>query len=491
MSKYQTSPLPLETMPPGVPYIIGNEAAERFCFYGMRSILVIYMTTALLDRQGNLAAVSETTAKEWYHLFVAAMYFFPMVGAIIADALLGKYRTILSLSLVYCLGCFALALDQTRLGLFLGLSMIAIGAGGIKSCVSANVGDQFGPRNQHLLDRVFSWFYFSINFGSFFATLTMPILFDHFSRSDLYGPNAKHLGPAMAFGFPGLLMLTATFIFWLGRKKFVHVPPSGSGLLREAFSRDGAMVIAKLGTLFLFVAIYTSLYDQGASAWVLQAKKMDRQIFTWFQPTEEWLVAHGLTVLQGLSQFQIKPSHILAVNPMLIMVLIPFCTYLLYPAVGKFVELTPLRKLAGGFFLMAGAFLIAAYAATLIASSPTPPTVWWQLLAFVVLTMAEVTVNITCLQFCYTQAPAKMKSLVMGMYMLSWAGGNLFTAAVNYFISRPDGSSRLPGASYYWFFAGLMLITSLLFCIYAAFYREQNVAIRELDVAEEEAEAVS
>src|SRR3954453_22005766 len=168
MAKYLTGQITTTWMPPGVPYIVGNEAAERFSYYGMRSILVVYMTQYLLNRNGQLATMSEADAKVSYHLFVSAVYFFPFFGAILADAFLGKYRTILILSIVYCFGHLTLALDSTRIGLLIGLSLIAIGSGGIKPCVSANVGDQFGATNQHLIQRVFSWFYFSINFGSFF-----------------------------------------------------------------------------------------------------------------------------------------------------------------------------------------------------------------------------------------------------------------------------------------------------------------------------------
>ena len=83
-------------------------------------------------------------------------------------------------------------------------------------------------------------------------------------------------------------------------------------------------------------------------------------------------------------------------------------------------------------------------------------------------------VSITCLEFSYTQAPKKMKSVIMGLYLLSNALGNLFTSGVNFLIEKPDGTSKLPGASYYWFFTGLMLGTTLLFCLYAAFYREKT-----------------
>src|SRR5689334_18785996 len=106
---YLTAPVASTKLPPGIPFIIGNEAAERFSFYGMKAILVAFMTKYLLDSHGNAAYMSEEQAKEYYHLFVASAYFFPLFGAILADVWLGKYRTIISLSLVYCLGHLALA----------------------------------------------------------------------------------------------------------------------------------------------------------------------------------------------------------------------------------------------------------------------------------------------------------------------------------------------------------------------------------------------
>jgi POT family proton-dependent oligopeptide transporter len=162
--QYLTAPIKTNRMPPGVPYIVGNEAAERFSFYGMRAILVVFMTKYMLGADGQAAPMTEGEAKSYFHLFVWAVYFFPLAGAVVADAFLGKYKTIISLSIVYCLGHLTLALDDTwlshalglssRLSLAIGLSLIAIGSGGIKPCVSANVGDQFGPTNQHLLSRI-------------------------------------------------------------------------------------------------------------------------------------------------------------------------------------------------------------------------------------------------------------------------------------------------------------------------------------------------
>src|SRR5438093_1619472 len=202
--KYATTPPRISTMPPGIPYIVGNEAAERFSYYGMNSILVIFMTKYLMDAQGRPDLMSDKDAEGWYHMFVSWVYLLPLLGAFLADAVLGKYRTILILSVVYCFGHLALALDHTRMGLAVGLGLIALGAGGIKPCVSANVGDQFGVTNQHLLPRVFSWFYFSINLGSAFSTILIPELLERY-------------GPKIAFGTPGIFMFIATVVFWFGR----------------------------------------------------------------------------------------------------------------------------------------------------------------------------------------------------------------------------------------------------------------------------------
>jgi proton-dependent oligopeptide transporter, POT family len=183
--QYLTAPLKTEAMPPGVPYIIGSEAAERFSYYGMNSILVVFMTQYLLNSNGQPDFMSKDQADAWYHTFVSAVYFLPLLGAFLADAIIGKFWTIISLSIVYCFGHLALAVDHQRLGLAFGLLLIALGAGGINPCGSATVGDQFGKSNQHLLTRVFSWFYFAINFGSAFSTMLIPWLLATKDRASL------------------------------------------------------------------------------------------------------------------------------------------------------------------------------------------------------------------------------------------------------------------------------------------------------------------
>ena len=251
-------------MPGGVPFIIGNEFAERFSFYGMKAILAIFMTQHLMGAGGQLETMSDVQATKWIHLFVAAVYLTPLLGGLLADLVWGKYRTIIWLSIVYCLGHLALALDDTRIGLGVGLGLIALGAGGIKPCVSAHVGDQFGRSNAHFLPRIFSWFYFAINFGSAISTVMTPWVL------------AK-AGPNWAFGIPGALMLLATLVFWAGRWRFAHIPPQPRMFVRELFTWS---VLRNLGMLmvmyWLFVAMFWALFDQTASRWVLQAEHMNR-----------------------------------------------------------------------------------------------------------------------------------------------------------------------------------------------------------------------
>ena len=397
MSKYRTSPLPTNKYPPGIPYIIANEAAERFSFYGMKAALAIFLANYLGILGGdNYSETKATVVVSWFN---TAVYLTPLLGALIADTFFGKYRTIMTLSIVYCLGHLCLALmgigGFVQLWLLSGLGLISLGAGGIKPCVSAHVGDQFGTGNQHLITKIFNIFYFSINFGAVISNLLIPWVL-------------KWYGPHLAFGIPGILMALATIFFWMGRTKFAHIPAKGAPFLSELFSKEGLSVIGKLIPLVIFVGVFWSLFDQTASRLVFQAERMDREIF-------------GLEIL---------PSQIQAANPFLILVLIPLFTFVLYPLVGKIVKLTPLKKIGSGLALMALAFAVVSLAQEAIDRGETPH-VGWQLLAYLILTSAEVMVSIVALEFFYTQAPKKMKSLMMAIFLSSVSIGNFFTAFVN------------------------------------------------------------
>jgi proton-dependent oligopeptide transporter, POT family len=447
-TEYLTAPLKTDKMPPGVPYIVGNEAAERFSYYGMNSILVVFMTHHLL--------MPPAQADAWYHVFVSCAYFLPIVGAFFGDAILGKYRTILYVSIIYCFGHFTLAVNHTRIGLAIGLFLIAIGAGGIKPCVSANVGDQFGASNQHLLTRVFSWFYFSINFGSAFSTMLIPWMLEPYHASETSGTSPpawlatfleKLHGPDIAFGTPGLLMLVATIIFWLGRKKFVHLPPVGlKNYLNEIGQPENLKAIGNLLILVPFAAIFWGLWQQNFSSWVLQAEKMDRHF----------------------GHFELLAAQIQTVNPIFILTMLPLFSYFIYPAVERVVPLTPLRKFGTGLFVTALAFVIVGLIQLRI-DAGQQPHVLWQILAFFVLTAGEVMVSVTHLEFAYTQAPKKMKSLIMCTYLFGISLGNAFTAGINFLVDKHI--LNLEGAKYFFFFVGVMLVAAILFLFFARFYQ--------------------
>jgi POT family proton-dependent oligopeptide transporter len=165
-----------------------------------------------------------------------------------------------------------------------------------------------------------------------------------------------------------------------------------------------------------------------------------------------------------------KPAQIQTVNPIFILIMLPLFSYAIYPALDKVFRLTPLRKIGLGLFVTALAFAIVGGIQMRIDAGETPH-ILWQILAFVVLTAAEVMVSVTHLEFAYTQAPKKLKSLVMCTYLWAVALGNLFTAAVNFLMQNADGTVKLKGASYFFFFVGVMLATALLFVFFARFYR--------------------
>ena len=422
-SKYRTAPSPTSKLPGGIPYIVGNEAAERFSFYGMKGILAIFMTTYLFLMPGAVDAtpMSEVDAATWYHSFVIAVYWTPLLGALIADTFLGKYLTIMLLSIVYCIGHGALALMGTELPfmdeplnpstfLLLGLILIALGAGGIKPCVSAHVGDQFGETNSHWLTKIYMVFYLSINIGAAISNMLTPWLL-------------KWYGPHWAFGVPGVLMAIATFMFWMGRNKFIHVPPRGMAFIREVFSFSGIKIILKLSIIYVFVAVFWALFDQTGSMWVFQAEDMDRY----------WMGIHWL------------PSQIQLINPVMILILVPLFGWVVYPALNKVWPLTPLRKISLGFFIMALGFAVIGVAQQLIDAGQTP-SIGWQVLAYAVITTAEVMVSITCLEFSYTQAPRKMKSIIMGLFLFSVTLGNSITAGVLMIIKTPSNTQVIAHA---------------------------------------------
>jgi POT family proton-dependent oligopeptide transporter len=453
-------------MPKSVPYIIGNEAAERFSFYGIRSIMSTFLVAQFFNPSMNpmLQNVAEAKSNELVHLFVFFAYLAPMVGGILADWFFGKYKVILYVSIIYALGNLILALYTHDLTIFsIGLIIIAAAAGGIKSCVSANVGDQFDKSNEHLLSKMYGWFYFTINTGSILSTIAIPIIYNKF-------------GPKIAFGIPGILMCIATLIFWMGRKKYVYVRPSGPK--RENFvsisffaiiqlfkkkngqpfwerlgeqhhfsakSIDGVQAVYRILMVFSFTPIFWALWDQNLAEWVLQAKKLNLTVF-------------GYTLFA---------EQIQTFNPIFLISMIPIMTYVVFPFTERLgIKVTPLRKIGAGLFLTACSFVIIALLQESI-DKGYHPTVWWQILAYLILAIAEILVSMTCLEYAYTHSPKSMKSTMSALYLLGISLGNIFVSMVNGSIADGGFFAQYTGASYYWLFIGILAVFFVLYLLIA------------------------
>lgn len=370
--------------PSAVWYILGNEFCERFSYYGMHAILVIYLTQMLKMDDDSATAI--------YHAFNMLCYFSPLFGAMLADSLLGKYKTILYVSIIYAIGNVTVAITSIpavlarvkTVGPMIGLLLIALGTGGIKPCVSAFGGDQFSASQEHLLQSYFSIFYFAINLGSLLSMIVTPIL-----RGDVscFGHDCYML----AFGVPALLMILSIALFVCGRNKYKKVPPEGNIVLLVGCAVGNAIkkriktcgstekkkhwmdyakddygshmvedikALFKVLFMFLPLPVFWTLFDQQGSRWTLQAEEMDGDIG-----------ALGT----------IKPDQVQALNPVFILIMIPIFETVIYPLLRKCNLLVrPLQRMCAGMLLAACSFVMAAFIQIAIQKSRVvvvePPT---------------------------------------------------------------------------------------------------------------------
>ncbi len=495
-------------MPPQIPFIIGNEACERFSFYGMRNILAKFLPSSLILAYLP-ASEREGMASEVFHTFVMGVYFFPLLGGWLADRFFGKYNTILWFSLIYCAGHGCLALfEDNRDGFYTGLFLIALGAGGIKPLVSSFVGDQFDQRTKHLAKRVYDAFYWSINFGSFFASLLMPIFL-------------RNYGPSVAFGIPGVLMLVATIVFWAGRGRYIRIapaPPNPSSFLRVSATAvmangvgmalaiagvvlalgsfvlllwlevapvicialvsflvlggiavstnlehargkhpdvaiDGVRAVLRILIVFSLVTPFWSLFDQKASLWVFQGNHMIQP--GWFES----------------SQMQV-------VNPALVMILLPFTSLVLFPWLdrrrGK--PISALAKMSAGIAL-AGCAFIAVAILQLQMDGGDQLWIFWQIIPYILLTTGEILVSATGLEFAYSQAPLAMKGVIMSFWNLAVTVGNLWVLLANATVKNKAVTEQIEStglserAFLMFFFAAFAFLAALAFRAYAKRYK--------------------
>jgi proton-dependent oligopeptide transporter, POT family len=530
-------------MPSSIWYIIGNEAAERFNYYGLRAILVTFMVAQFYNPMGSedpaVVQAAEATANAKTHDFVAMSYLLPLFGGMVADWFWGKYKTILYLSLVYAVGNILLATSVTNEAVFTSaLMLIAMGAGGIKPCVSANVGDQFGEHNQHLMSKAFSYFYAAINGGSLLSILMIPYL-------------KANYGAQVAFGVPAIAMIIATIFFYAGRDKYVKVPPKGDSNKTMIFATAfislvvSYLVFDKFGTYFFgkdyqggtgpilgawgimivivafifkkqwfaapgnFVGINLYALTNGGfnaaaqkygdttiegirSVWRIFSVFAFIPIFwaLWDQSQSEWVVQAGKMDLKwfGLNW---QAEQISFVNAGFILAFIPLFNFVVFPLIEKMgVKITPLRKLGAGFVLTALSFVMIALIQTQIdaieaqcaangtlykdLAATMKPNISLQIYAFIILTAGEVLVSITCLEYAYTQAPPSMKSTIMASYLLTVTIGNVLVSVIQNNIKGGGYFAQFHGASFFWLFTGICAANAVIFMCVSPFIKEKS-----------------
>lgn len=431
-------------------FIAANEAFERISFYGIRSILVVYMVQDLL--------LAEHDATATFHFFVFGGCLAALFGAWLAERLAGRYRATLWFSVLYVAGYTTIALSETRGGLYAGLAVLALGSGGVRPCVSALAGDQASGQQRPFLIRVYGLFYWIEKLGSTGLIILIPIL-------------RRAHGSRLALALPGALAVLALLAFWLGRRRYLIQPAAGqnpnsflhvsdyairrlgTGRLGDHWldvTRDRFPAAAVVGTRAVYRVLgilattftFWALFDQRNSSWVLQASQMD------------------LNILGR----QIDPAQTCALGPFLVLLMVPlFSGGSASSSSGNEDRVAPLGKMTVGMFLTALSFAAAA-ALQLVLEGGAQPSVLWQLPQHLLLSSGEILVCITGLEFAYRAAPASMKGTVLNLWFLSAALGNLLTAWVNQL-------NALHGWTYFAFFAVVMVAGSFLFRAVARRYR--------------------
>lgn len=442
--------------PSAVWFILGSEVCERFSYYGLRAILVIYLVEI---------GFSETAAISLFSCSTFLSHVLPLLGGYIADSKLGKYKTILIFSIIYISGSITLSLStigRSIAATCIGIFLIACGTGGIKPCVAPFGGDQFivecngsesdARARRANIDSFFGVFYFAINLGSVFSFIVTPLL-------------RRHVGYFAAFGVPSILLSAAIIVFWAGRKRYVKVEPAGSPLhtiflaITKQYSRlterqiEDSVSLLQILPILLFMPIFWALWDQQSSAWVLQASRMKLQI-----------------PLFG----SIQPEQMGIVNPLLIILLAPLYTRLLM----KVIE--PLQGAGAGLVLSSIAFLIAGHLQYWIDDRPDGTiSVLWQLPQIVILSCAEILVTINVLSYTYASAPKNMESMVFSANMLSIALGAAFISSVYAVFGEVVNQMIL-----FYAFSFIMMIDFILYVYFLIRFKillfEQESTVRDI-----------
>lgn len=414
----------LQSHPVGFWFFFWGEFAERASYYGMRAILTLYMIDVL--------GFSKADASTIMSIFIAACYFLPLLGGFVADRYLGKYWTIVGFSIPYILGHVILGIEKP-IFLYIALCLLAMGTGVIKPNISTLMGntyDLYRPGQTKLRSEAFAMFYFAINVGAFLAQLAMPSIRTHISYS-------------IAFLFPAGLMVVAFAIFAAGKPFYAPDTPGAYPEKSPEERRQQWQVLGRLFLLFLLVTFFWAIFDQSATTWIYFAREnLDLQLF-------------GVPV---------DPDQIQAFNPLFIMIFLPLITLL-----WRFVNVRATDKMLIGFILTALTMGLHALAGYLAESTGSKQSLWWQVIAYLVLTWGEILISVTGLELAFTAAPQSMKGFITACWLLTVGIANLLINApfTRLYPSTEPGLHFATASGYFLFLTGTMVLVTILFVFVA------------------------
>ncbi|KAI9220523.1 POT family-domain-containing protein [Blastocladiella britannica] len=481
-----------------------NEFAERFTFYGIKG---------LINRYYQFSGASKETAKTLTHVFNMVTYFCPLIGAAISDSFLGKYKTIVWLSLVYLIGNAALVFTaipafRSVASISVALYLISLGTGGIKPCVAPHGGDQYLRAQANGMRQFFGWFYIAINLGAFLSGYIVPAIQNGFSCFGDYleaGDPSTGVCYFAAYIVPTVVFAIALSIFIYGHRYYRIVPPTGKFVpgqmvlvIGDAISGYVSGQRAEAGDSFF--SINSARYGKQFAEETAEFLRMFLQIlpisFVWMvydQQSTEWQNQYD-RMNYYFGSLKVTPEQWTnIVNPVMVVTILWVLVNWIYPAIERTgVRVTPLRRMALGSVLVTLSFLVSGFLQGPVISNfngkltkdglqdPSPEGCStcihgaWQLPQWFLASLGECMFSPTGNEFSYTQVGKNMKSISSSFWLLLVAIGNFIVVAFEEAQgSQPwaldaDGNST---AAKYYVYTAICAGANLWFIIGAYFYR--------------------
>ncbi|WP_165040867.1 peptide MFS transporter [Dysgonomonas sp. ZJ709] len=395
--------------PIGLYLLFFTELWERFSYYGMRAILILYLTKSMIE--GGIG-FDESSAGLIYGCFTGLVYFTPLIGGWLADTYLGQRKSIAIGGATMMIGQLTLFLFHSQFGLFLGLFLLIIGNGFFKPNIATLLGGLYKTGDAKR-DSAFSIFYMGVNIGAFFAPLLIGFLADDvyaikntageiISHGYRYGFLAASIG--MFFGQILYLSLSKRFLGDLGVKpaggKIKASENDGVEKINAPLTPDEKQRIIAIFVYFFFAIFFFAGFEQAGSSISLYTEKfIDRSIGT----------------------FNISTTWFQSVNPLFIVLLTPLFAMLWPSKLGQKIT-TPVKMGSGlvflgiGFFFMLGA---VAQRGGDIADTTVKASMWWVVFTYLLHTIGELCLSPVGMSTVTKLSPPKLASLLMGVWLLS------------------------------------------------------------------------